>query len=79
MLPVWATPNQEMGRNCVKKRENGGWIFQKALRVLLPPQWGRYLGGGDWSFKVVWQTEMEVELERTKIIAWSYCPYIYAQ
>ena len=48
---VRATPNQEMGRNCVKKkRQNGGWISQKALRVLLPPQWGLYLGEVDWSF-----------------------------
>ena len=40
--------------------------FLPACRVLLLPQWGRYLRGGDQSFHVVWQTEMEVELERTK-------------
>ena len=69
-----------MGRICVKTRQNGGADGSpRRLCVLLPPQWSRYLRGGDRLFQVVWQTEIEVELERTKKIAWSYCPYVYAQ
>ena len=64
MLPVRATPNQEMGN--VKKRQTSGRISQKALRVLLLPQWGRLLWGGHRSFQVFWRTEMEVELDPTK-------------
>ena len=64
MLPVRATPHQEMGRICVKKDKMADGSPRR-LCVLLPPQWGRYLREGDRSFQVVWQTEMEVELERT--------------
>ena len=51
MLPVSATPNQEMGRNCDKKRQNGGWISQKALRVQLRLNGADICGEGTGHFR----------------------------
>ena len=46
-----------------KKRQNGGQNFLKTLHVPFPLQWGLFLRGGDRSFLVIWQTELEVDLE----------------
>ena len=62
-------PNHKMGNSYVKKRPNGGQISQKALHVPFPIQWGWFLQGGDMSFQVVWQTDLEVDLELTQ----NYC------
>ena len=50
----------------VKKRQNGGQNFLKILHVPFPLQWGLFLQGGDRSFLVIWQTELEVDLEWTQ-------------
>ena len=62
-------PNHKMGNSYVKKRPNSGQISQKALHVPIPIQWGWFLQGGDMSFQVVWQTDLEVDLELTQ----NYC------
>ena len=46
----------------------------RALHVPFPLQWGRFLWGGDELFKVVWQTSLEVDLERTQ----NYCVELLA-
>ena len=46
-----------------KKRQNGGQNFLKTLHVPFPLQWGLFLLEGDRSFLVIWQTELEVDLE----------------
>ena len=72
-LPVRATPNQEMGRFYVEKRQNGGRSSQKALRVPSPLQWGRFLREEDGSFQVFYRTDLEVGLERTQ----THCVALY--
>ena len=49
-LPVRATPNQD--------KKKYGQSSQKALRVSLPLQWGRFLRGGNGSFQIVWRTDL---------------------
>ena len=49
-----------------KKRQIGGQNFLKTLHVPFPLQWGLFLWGGDRSFLVIWQTELEVDLEWTQ-------------
>ena len=64
-LPVRATLNQEIPLVHVEKRPNGrNGISRKLFMSLFP--WGRFLGGGDASFQVVWRTDLEVDLERTQ-------------
>lgn len=67
-------PNQEVPSVFVKK---WGTEPQKALRVPFPLQWGQFLLGWDRSFQVFRQTDLEVDVEQCKIIAWSYWPDIY--
>ena len=40
----------------------------------IPPQWGQFLWGGDGSFQVIWQTDLEVDLGQTK----NYCVELVA-
>ena len=46
-----------------------GPLIQNALCVPLLLQWGLFLRGGDGSFQVVWQTDVEVDLEQMQ----NYC------
>ena len=55
-LPARATLNQEMSRVYVIKDKMGGRSSQKALRVLSPLPWDRFLRRGDESFLVFWRT-----------------------
>ena len=50
-LPVRARPNQEMPSVYVEKRQNGERNSQKALHVIFPLQWGRFLRGRLGSFQ----------------------------
>ena len=59
----------------VEKIQNGGRRTQKALRVPLPLYWSRFLRGGHESFQAVWQTDLEVDFERTQ----NYCVELLAQ
>lgn len=45
LVGLW--PNKKRSRVCVKKRQNGGQISQKALRVLFPLQWWNRLLRGE--------------------------------
>ena len=56
-----------------QKRQNGGWNSQRALHVPFPHN-GANLWGGDGSFQVIWQTDLEVDLEQTK----NYCVELVA-
>ena len=66
-------PDEEVER--ARKRQNGGRIFQKVLRVPLTLQRGRLLRAEDGSFQVVWQTDLEeADLEGTQ----NYCVELLA-
>jgi len=69
----------EAASSVQEKDKNGGRNSQKALRKPFPLQWGRFWGGGDGSFQVVWRTDLEVDLNEHKIIEWSFWPYFYAE
>ena len=58
----------------VKKRQNGRQNSQEALHLPFPLQWGRFLWEGDGSFQVVWQTDLEIDLEWTQ----NYCVELVA-
>ena len=65
----------------VEKRQNGGRLIQKALRVPLPLQWSRFLRGGDGSghFRSSSERIWKSIWNEPKIIAWTYWPYIHAE
>ena len=67
------TPNQELPSIYVQKRQNGGRNSQKALPVPFPFN-GPILREADRSFQVVWRTDLEVDLKRTK----NYCVVLVA-
>ena len=76
---VRATPNQEMGPNCVKKKDKMADGFPKRLCASyfllngadICGEWtGHFRSSGEQKWKSNWSE---------KIIAWSYCPNIYAQ
>ena len=58
-LPVSVTLNQEMSRIYVKNRQNGGRSSQKTLRVPISLHGADSCAQG----KVIWQTDLEVDLE----------------
>ena len=64
----WAACGAQLwnGFSPSKKRQNSSRYIQKALRVSIPLQQSRFLGGGDRSFQVVWATDLEIDLERTQ-------------
>ena len=53
----------------VQKRQNSRQNSQRVLRVPFPLQWDHILQGGDGSFQVVWQTDLEVDFEQIQ----NYC------